>query len=456
MCVFRGSFMNKASTDESVGEKLRGIPVVADAAAVSFDLVDFTPDVSAVVQGWADTSFEFESLTILQGRRFRGDEPAVMLGEILASSIGKKAGDWVEVQGASLRVVGVFRAQDTFSTSSALLPLHQLQQLSGLGGKVAGFDLRLRPPSPGESPEDHLRRAQLTIESQLPGLKAMPAAAVARDNHIVNFIRSTAWATSVIALLIAVLGVANTMAMSVFERTREIGILRALGWRRSRIVRLILLEASILGFAGGLLGIAAGHLGLWALASIRATAGLPRVYPSLVHFGEAMGIALAISLAADSCRPIAGLCSHPPPRCVMSEHLLETRGSGQVLRRRAHPGVAGGRSRSGSRRVRGHPRPQRQRKVDPAASSGRVGDSQSRRGFSPGPKPVRTCGPRRLPFPVGGLGLSSLSSAADPDLPCRTSRSPCGKETAIGAGAGKSRDAAARGRAGGAVPSVSQ
>jgi len=214
MCVFRGSFMNKAFTDESVGEKLRGIPGVADAAAVSFDLVDFTPDVSAVVQGWADTSFEFESLTILQGRRFRGDEPAVMLGEILASSIGKKAGDWVEVQGASLRVVGVFRAQDAFSTSSALLPLHQLQQLSGLGGKGAGFDLRLRPPSPGESPEDHLRRAQLTIESQLPGLKAMPAAAVARDNHIVNFIRSTAWATSVIALLIAVLGVANTMAIS--------------------------------------------------------------------------------------------------------------------------------------------------------------------------------------------------------------------------------------------------
>jgi putative ABC transport system permease protein len=88
------------------------------------------------------------------------------------------------------------------------------------------------------------------------------------------------------------------MAMSVFERTREIGILRALGWRRSRIVRLILLEASILGLAGGLMGLAAGHLGLWALAAMRATAGLPRIYPSLAHFGEAMGIALAISLAA--------------------------------------------------------------------------------------------------------------------------------------------------------------
>ena len=298
ICVFRGNFMNKASTDESVGEKLRGIPVVADAAPVSFDLVDFTQDVSAVVQGWVDTSFEFEALTIVQGRRFRGDEPAVMLGEILAASIGKKAGDSVEVQGSPLPIVGVFRAQDTFSTSGALLPLHQLQRLSDLGAKVAGFHVRLRPPSPGVSAEERLRTAQLAIESQLPGLKAMPAGAVASDNHVMNFIRSTAWATSLIALLIAVLGVANTMAMSVFERTREIGVLRALGWRRARIVRLILLEASILGFAGGLMGLAAGQLGLWALASIRATAGLPRVYPSLVHFGEAMCIALAISLAA--------------------------------------------------------------------------------------------------------------------------------------------------------------
>jgi len=298
ICVVRGTFMNKASTDESVGDRLRAIPVVADAAPVSFDLVEFTQDVSAVVQGWVDTSFEFEALTILQGRRFRGDEPAVMLGEILANSIGKKAGDQVEIQGAPLLVVGVFRAQDSFSNDTALLPLHQLQRLSDLGAKVAGFHVRLRPAAPGTTPEDHLRGAQRTIESQLPGLKAMSAGAVARDNHIVNFIRSTAWATSLIALFIAVLGVANTMAMSVFERTREIGVLRALGWRRSRIVRLILLEASTLGLAGGLLGLVAGHLGLWALASIRATAGLPRIYPSLIHFGQGLCIALIISLAA--------------------------------------------------------------------------------------------------------------------------------------------------------------
>ena len=68
-----------------------------------------------------------------------------------------------------------------------------------------------------------------------------------------------------IALLIGILGIANTMAMSVFERTREIGILRALGWKRGQVMILIQLEACVLGLGGGFLGIAAGwvHCTCW-------------------------------------------------------------------------------------------------------------------------------------------------------------------------------------------------
>ena len=92
ICVLRGSLLNKASMDEVLVEKLRDLPIVAGATPVSFDLVDFSQDVSAVAQGWVDTSFEFESLTVFEGRRFRGDEAGIMLGEILANSLGKKVG----------------------------------------------------------------------------------------------------------------------------------------------------------------------------------------------------------------------------------------------------------------------------------------------------------------------------------------------------------------------------
>jgi putative ABC transport system permease protein len=56
-----------------------------------------------------------------------------------------------------------------------------------------------------------------------------------QKNHFIGVVRSTAWGMSILALVIGALGIANTMAMSAFERTREIGIMRALGWRWSRI-----------------------------------------------------------------------------------------------------------------------------------------------------------------------------------------------------------------------------
>ncbi|MGE5375534.1 MAG: ABC transporter permease, partial [Bacteroidota bacterium] len=60
---------------------------------------------------------------------------------------------------------------------------------------------------------------------------------------------------SLIALLAGGLSVLNTMLMSVFERTREIGVLRALGWRRQAVLAMILREAVLLGMLGGAAGI---------------------------------------------------------------------------------------------------------------------------------------------------------------------------------------------------------
>jgi putative ABC transport system permease protein len=63
-----------------------------------------------------------------------------------------------------------------------------------------------------------------------------------------------------IALVVAAVGVVNTMVMAILERTREIGVMRAVGAKRSTISRLFTIEASILGFFGGLLGLGIGYV----------------------------------------------------------------------------------------------------------------------------------------------------------------------------------------------------
>ena len=139
---------------------------------------------------------------------------------------------------------------------------------------------------------------QRPLKPLCPVLAPYPAAERAANNQIVALAHSVAWGTSAIALLIGILGIANTMAMSVFERTREIGILRALGWKGRHVILLILAEATALGFVGGLLGIAVGWGGLRLLSALPQTASIVSASVSPFHLLESLVIAIASGLLA--------------------------------------------------------------------------------------------------------------------------------------------------------------
>jgi len=97
-----------------------------------------------------------------------------------------------------------------------------------------------------------------TIEERHPGLRAVRAGDVVGTSQGFRMARAMSWSTSLLALVVGVLGVMNTMLMSVFERKHEIGILLALGWRRARIMSLILCESAAMGLLGGVVGVALG------------------------------------------------------------------------------------------------------------------------------------------------------------------------------------------------------
>ena len=125
-----------------------------------------------------------------------------------------------------------------------------------------------------------------------------PRPSAPHSNQFVQLAHASAWGTSSIALLIGIFGIANTMAMSVFERTREIGILRAIGWSRGHILILIQLEAATLGLGGGLLGIAFGCCALHLLAALPQTASIVSASLPLLLLAEALGIAVLAGLIA--------------------------------------------------------------------------------------------------------------------------------------------------------------
>ncbi len=297
IAVLESSLFN-SSIDESLGPKIKALPEVAAVSPLVFNLIDLTPDVNALVYGWTADSYEMDALHFTSGTRFRAGQPEVVLGDLLAQNLNKKIGDSIIILGETFTITGIFHGGTALETGAVIMPLDQMQNISSRQGKVTAFHVRLRPTPVGESYEHYVARVQAEIDALEPSIRAEPAVERASNNQIVDIAHSVAWGTSSIALLIGIVGIANTMAMSVFERTREIGILRALGWKGRHVILLILTEAAGLGMAGGLLGIVVGLGALWILSIMPETASVVSISVSPVHLVESLLIAIGSGLVA--------------------------------------------------------------------------------------------------------------------------------------------------------------
>ena len=101
-----------------------------------------------------------------------------------------------------------------------------------------------------------------------------------------------AWMTSIVAMIIGAISTLNTMMTSVLERTAEIGILRAIGWRRWSVARMVLFESLALAVIASVLGALAAWIGTESLSRTTAAAGL--LSPVIDAAVLAKGFALAM------------------------------------------------------------------------------------------------------------------------------------------------------------------
>lgn len=297
MVVVERTFL-ETSIDQSLGTKIQALPFVAQVTPMIFNMMDLTPDVNALVFGWMDNSYDFDSLTFKSGGKFHDGKAEAILGDVLADNLGKKVGDTLELQGTPFKIVGIYHGGSALEAGAVIMPVDQLQAISSLQGKVSGFHLRLRPAPAGESQEQYTKECESAIDAIVPGLRATPANEWASKNQFVELAHAVAWGTSLIALIVGIIGIANTMAMSVFERTREIGILRALGWKSWGVLLLIQVEAVVLGLVGGVIGLGVGWGGLRLLATLPQTASIASASVSPIHLLEGLGIAVLSGLIA--------------------------------------------------------------------------------------------------------------------------------------------------------------
>jgi putative ABC transport system permease protein len=272
-----------------VRDRIGKLPEVSAACSIYADLTSVEDASMMVVSAREWGGFSWQNLKLISGRMpHDAMEPAVVLGQTAAEMLKKKIGDPLQLETKELTVTGIVDGGAMVENGSVILSLALFQSITGNENRINVVDIRA---TPGMS-EDEVKQLCAKINTIAPEAKAMVAGEHLGNSQAFRFISAMSWGTSLLAVIVGVLGVMNTMLMTVFERKQEICILLAIGWKPVRVIRMILWESALLGFLGGIVGVAIGTIGVKVLETLPAIHGM--LEPDFN--AELMGVAVVLSV----------------------------------------------------------------------------------------------------------------------------------------------------------------
>ena len=288
-----GSALTPKPFSAPVRDRIAHLPHVAATCAILVDLTSIETAQMMVVSGREWNGFSWENLKVVSGRMPRdAEELAVVLGQAAADMLKKKVGDRIQIETTELSVVGIVNGGAWVENSSVILSLSLLQNITDNQGKINIIDIRVTP-DPSEKDVETLCEQ---INRLVPEARAMSASENISNSEVYRILQAMSWGTSLLAVLVGVLGVMNTMLMTVFERKQEISVLLALGWKRGRIICMVLWESALLGLFGGVAGVAIGAIGVQVLGTTPAIRGLLTPYVSIDLLAISVAIAVTVGL----------------------------------------------------------------------------------------------------------------------------------------------------------------
>lgn len=278
--------MTMSALDESVGQGMAAIPGVEEVSGLVMGFASAPDSPYLLVYGYDPQEYAIRHFKIIEGTKLAGQRQAI-LGKGAAKNLKLRVGQSLKLFSTSFRVVGIYETGTPFEDGGLVISLKDAQAVFKKPQQVSFFQLKLKQPERAEE-------IKKIVEARYPEAFAAKSAEFSESSQDVQTTRSMTWGLSLIALLVGGIGVMNTMIMSVFERTREIGVLRAVGWRRRRIILMVLQESLLLSLMGGLVGIG---LGIGLIQLISSAPGIGSILSGTISPGlflQAMGVALAL------------------------------------------------------------------------------------------------------------------------------------------------------------------
>jgi putative ABC transport system permease protein len=246
---------------------------------------------------------DFIPADIVAGRwLLDSDLYSVIIGDSVANTIFKEnitIGKTILLNNIEFRVVGILN-KSTDVDRTIIIPIKAARELKSnklASDQVDIIYVKVLDPALVSSTASEIKSALMTlhrvnedtIDFSITTAETMASATSEISNTLTLFLGGIA----AISLIVGGIGVGNTMFMSVLERTREVGILKAIGAKDSSIMELFLMEAALIGLAGGIGGVILGYL----LSFATMLAGIPSAV-SIEIVGLAVVFSIIIGLAA--------------------------------------------------------------------------------------------------------------------------------------------------------------
>lgn len=287
--------ISMSTVDENVQNELEGMPEISSFSAMVQGIVATDESPYFFIFGYPEDSFIMPRFIINQGVGFDSPESKrlhgkpILIGKSASETLHKNVGDTLRFTGKTFRIIGIYQTGDAFEDSGAVLKLRDAQELLGKTHQVSLFYIQLKDPSLGD-------RLKTRVERLWPDLLLAGSKEFTNKQGMVDNLRVTMWVISGLAILIGGVGMMNSQLMAVYERTREIGVLRAIGWPSSSVLWMILGETIVVCFLGGIVGVFLGWIFLSSFSTITASWGVSKTYLEPGLLLQAFGVVLVLGI----------------------------------------------------------------------------------------------------------------------------------------------------------------
>jgi putative ABC transport system permease protein len=267
-------------------------PGVARAEGMLFHIIRIGSNPFFILMGRNAEDLASNPPPLLDGAVWGPDATdELILGKRAAGDHGVGVGDTLTIEDRPFRVAGVYLSGRLWEDGGAYAPMATVRDMASKFDVVTAVFITV---DPGTDPES----AAESIEETFKNLATISnVGEYGKVDQGVDFLDAANIAISVLAVGVGAIGVMNTMIMSVFERTREIGILRAVGWSGHRILRMIIAESLFLCVIAAGVGTALGILATRAILLIDTVSSFLEPQYTIDIFVRALAVAVFVALA---------------------------------------------------------------------------------------------------------------------------------------------------------------